>query len=54
MRLLHRNMLLPFMGLPCVDDSEEEVEGDANTQQAPVSSSSEIIINGHWVIVKIC
>ena len=40
MRLLHRNMLLPFMGLPCYEESEEE-QADAPAGKTPTLSSSD-------------
>ena len=44
-RLLHRNMLLPFMGLPCYEESEDE-EKDATEGKTPVPSAPESSSSG--------
>ena len=46
MRLLHRNMLLPFMGLPCYEESEEE-QADAPAGKTPILSTSDSSSSGN-------
>ena len=46
MRLLHRNMLLPFMGLPSYEESEEE-QAAAPAGKTPVLSSSDSFSSGN-------
>ena len=46
MRLLHRNMLLPFMGLPCYEESEEE-QANAPAGKTPILSSPDSFSSGN-------